>query len=326
MLALPRALYRYYEKDEIEEYRLRYLFLEITRSCNMSCRHCGSDCAREVRGTELDTDKWLDCIAEIKKSFSPPPFVVISGGEPLIHPDLFTIARTLKQKGFRWGMVTNALSWHDGLLDKLLNEGLCSITFSLDGPEDCHTALRQNPESWRQVLRAFKDCQSAFCLNGKPLLYEAVSCIHRETLTALSETAEILLENVVPNWRIFRIFPAGRAGETGELNLNKDQTTQMLKWIAANRDLYQKRGLSLSTSCEGWFPPFFERKLRSQHSFCRSGISIASILADGTICGCNNNHESFHQGSILTDSLADVWEKRFVEHRKREWLATICVH
>jgi radical SAM protein with 4Fe4S-binding SPASM domain len=59
---------------------------------------------------------------------------------------------------------------------------------------------------------------------------------------------------------------------------------------------------------------------------CLAGIHIASVLADGGICGCPNVPRSLVQGHIRTDRLKDVWEQRFEAFRDRSWMrhATRC--
>ena len=58
--------YDAYRRLETRQHRLMYLFLEITRKCNLSCLHCGSDCGRESVGEELTTESWLKLIDDIR--------------------------------------------------------------------------------------------------------------------------------------------------------------------------------------------------------------------------------------------------------------------
>lgn len=325
MIPLPRVLYRSYRREETARHELFYLFFEITRRCNLSCLHCGSDCQKSDRGRELTTESWIRIAEDIVKHFGTRPFIVLTGGEPLVHRDLLKIGQALHDLGLRWGMVSNAFAWHDGLIEELCEAGLRSITFSLDGPEDCHSWLRGHGGSWPQVLRALDDCRHFNERTPGQLEWDVVTCAHPQNLQRLDQTASILVDHGVPRWRVFRIFPAGRAKTAERLALNQGETQALLEWIATRRPQLRKRGLSLTASCEGWFPPALESRIRDQHSFCRSGINFAAILADGSICGCNNNHPSFHQGNILEDSFPRLWREGFKEHRERSWLAdSIC--
>ncbi|MZH91944.1 SPASM domain-containing protein, partial [Enterococcus durans] len=52
---------------------------------------------------------------------------------------------------------------------------------------------------------------------------------------------------------------------------------------------------------------------------CNAGISVASVLADGSISSCPSIRSNFHQGNIYEDDFMEVWEKRFQVFRNREW-------
>jgi radical SAM protein with 4Fe4S-binding SPASM domain len=321
----PRALVlRAWQAAERLDPELVYLFFEITRACNLSCRHCGSDCGTAPRGRELSTEDWLNLAARVRADFGTKPFIVITGGEPLVHPDLLRIGARCRDLGLAWGLVSNARAWKDGLMAELLRAGLRSLTISLDGPEPAHTFLRGDGNSFRQALRAFDDAAEARG-RGEEFTLDAVTCVHPLNLGLLDQTAEILIDHQVPGWRVFRIFPKGRAGQDPTLSLSSGQTEELLAWVESRKPRLARRGLRLSLSCEGWFPHKRERRLRPQPSFCRSGISFASIKADGTIAGCPNNALSLDQGNALTDSLREIWERGFTEHRGRAWLkATEC--
>jgi radical SAM protein with 4Fe4S-binding SPASM domain len=77
--------------------------------------------------------------------------------------------------------------------------------------------------------------------------------------------------------------------------------------------------MNVTFSCEGYLGRY-ERKVRQNPFFCRAGITIASVLIDGRICGCPNiDRDHFSQGNIYQDSLWDVWQHRFQPFRDRRW-------
>jgi hypothetical protein len=55
-------------------------------------------------------------------------------------------------------------------------------------------------------------------------------------------------------------------------------------------------------------------------SFCRAGITIGSVLIDGSISACPNIDRSYVQGNIYQDDFLDVWENRFQPFRDRAWM------
>jgi radical SAM protein with 4Fe4S-binding SPASM domain len=317
---LKSRLHQLYKQKESKNHHLQYLFLEITKKCNLSCLHCGSDCKKEVNSPELTTESWYKIIDYIKEQFSTSVGFIITGGEPLMHPDLIKIGTHIKNNGMRWGMVTNgmALTWQK--LEKLLNAGISSITLSLDGTEAAHNWLRNNNKAFCNVTGALK-----LVAESEIHFKDVVTCVTHKSINKLDDIAELLIGFGIPKWRLFRIFPSGRANDNKELSLDFAQTQLMLKWIEKNKPQLQKRGLNVNLSCEGWVPFEQDQKIRDFSFFCRSGINIASILADGAITGCSNNSEGFHVGNIINDNFKKVWEEKFDIFRKKEWLcATIC--
>jgi radical SAM protein with 4Fe4S-binding SPASM domain len=312
--------HNYYKKLEIKDHNLLYLFLEITRKCNLSCLHCGSDCKSDVKSPELTGESWLKIIDYIADNYSKELCFVITGGEPLVHKDLLKITQHIKKKNRRWGMVTNGLIFNELIFSELIKNGLYSITFSLDGTKDSHNKLRNNSHSYDRVLNALD-----IIGNSSLRFKDVVTCVYPDNLHQLDEIAEILIEKNITSWRLFRIFPSGRAYNNPITQLTFKQTQELLNWIRINKKLYAKKGLTINLSCEGWLPYELDKKVRDEAFFCRSGINMASVLADGTITGCSNNRETFFQGNILKDDFSFVWENRFKDLRDRKWISeTIC--
>ncbi len=321
MFGRLRALaFDVYRRMETRQHSLLYLFVEITRRCNLSCLHCGSDCGREPAGEELTTESWLRIVDDVKESFGNSVVLVLTGGEPLLHPELERITAHLGSRSMRWGMVTNGQLLSNARLDALLDDGIESITVSLDGPEKAHDRLRNRRGSFAKTLEAMKRIGSS----GIPMS-DVVTCVHPGNLDLLDSTAEIILETGMPAWRLFRVFPSGRASLQRDLSLDFDDTWKMLRWIEENKPRLAKRGLTVNASCEGYLPFEFDRRVRDTPFFCRAGINFGAILTDGTVTGCSNNHPSFNQGNVLESNFPYLWENRFQVFRDRTWLAeTTC--
>jgi len=314
-----KAAFQLYKNMEIKDHPLLYLFLEITRKCNLNCLHCGSDCKSESSASELTTGSWKKIISYVKDNFGTNVSLIITGGEPLLHPDLEKIGKHISSLGMKWGMVTNGMALSKTKLEKLLDAGLTSITVSLDGMEESHNLLRNHKNSYKTVYSALKMLGSSDIE-----IKDVVTCVHPSNLEELDSVAKNLIEAGIHDWRLFRIFPNGRAKDSNLL-LTYDETWKMLQWIKERKPHYKKKGLNINYSCEGYLPFKEDRAVRDFPFFCRAGVNFASILCDGTITGCSNNHSGFTQGNILKDDFREVWEKRFDDLRKREWLRnTVC--
>lgn len=315
MGSILKHVNRWYKSLEGSDHQLLYLFLEITRHCNLSCRHCGSDCNAQPKSIELTTDSWLKIIDSIADQFHPAPTLIITGGEPVLHPKFLTILDKINSRKIRWGMVTNGYQIGSKLFQKLIDYNIYSITVSLDGMKDSHNWLRQRNNAFDRTVETL----SMIAASNIPQK-DVVTCVNPQNINDLDAVANLLISIGIPAWRLFRIFPAGRAKDNNDLLLTIQQTAFMINWIKENKKRLENKKLNLNMSCEGWIPFEIDRTIRDQPFFCRAGINIASILCDGNITGCSNNDPSFYEGNILSDSLSYVWNKRFKQFRTRSWL------
>ena len=115
---------------------------QLTRHCNLHCRFCGQ--AHGVAAGNGDGDLplsfWLDVAAQLK-AISPlmSPTVTLWGGEPLMYASFDELAKSLKERGFRLGLITNGT-----LLDRHLEavSMMDDIHISIDGREELNDAVR----------------------------------------------------------------------------------------------------------------------------------------------------------------------------------------
>ena len=117
------------------------------------------------------------------------------------------------------------------------------------------------------------------------------------------------------HWRLFSIFPVGRAKNDGTLRMSDAQFRDMLEFIRRSRRL---GGIEVSYACEG-FLGRYETEVRDHFYQCAAGVSVASIRVDGAISGCTSIRANFHQGNIYRDRFWEVWQNRFGPFRDREW-------
>ena len=296
---------------------LQQLFWESTLRCNVHCLHCGSDCSSSETMPDMPAGDFLHVL---DKSVTPhvdphKVLIIISGGEPLMRKDLAEVGKALKQRGYPWGMVTNGLALTEKCFKELMAAGLRSIAISFDGLELDHNWLRQHPLAFEGATRAIKLAAAA-----PSLIWDVVTCVNQRTIHQLDEMQKYLWSIGVRNWRLITIDPMGRAAENPELILTPEQHRQVLEYIRAKR----KEGLHVSYSCEG-FMPEYEMEIRDHLFHCAAGISIASILVDGSISACTSVRGKYYQGNIYKDDFWQVWNNRFAPYRNREWMRTgIC--
>lgn len=311
---LALKLHRLHRRNEQELHQLNYIFWECTLRCNLSCLHCGSDCLKNSTIGDMPLEDFLAALDDITPILSPnSTMIVLTGGEAILRKDIAEIGLSLYRRGFPWGVVSNGMGMNQAMIAKLMQSGMRAATISLDGLEESHNWLRGNSRSFSNAVEALK------LLNQqKNLRYDVVTCVNQRNFDELHQFYQFLLELGVKEWRIFTIFPIGRATRHEQLQLEPRKFKALFDFIAAIR----KEGkIELNYGCEG-FLGNYETKVRDNFFFCRAGINIASILVDGSISACPNLRANFIQGNIYRNSFKEVWLNRYQLYRDRSWTKT----
>ena len=301
-------------REKVAEHRLDTLFWECTLRCNLHCRHCGSDCRADALQPDMPAEDFLRVIDEEVTPHVKPQqvLVILSGGEVLMRPDLTAIGRALSERGYPWGMVTNGLALSEERLNELIDAGLKALTISLDGFELIHNRMRGHQESFRRAVEAIQAAK-----RHPELAFDVVSCITPPMVGQLEQLGEWLYEQGVTDWRLFSIFPMGRAKVNTDLALSGEELRTMLDYIARQRRAGE--GIRPSYACEG-FLGGYEAEVRDHFYQCAAGVSVASIRVDGAISGCTSVRADYSQGNIYHDRFWEVWQHKFAPFRDRSWM------
>ncbi|MCK9626450.1 MAG: TIGR04133 family radical SAM/SPASM protein [Bacteroidales bacterium] len=304
-------LFKKYQDKNIEEHHLRTLFWECTLRCNASCLHCGSDCKVSSTMKDMPIADFINVIDNIAPHVNPnKTFIIFTGGECLVRNDLEKAGLELNRRGFPWGIVTNGMLLDKKRLVSLLDSGMHTATVSLDGFEDDHNWLRGNPKCFEKAVSAIK-----LLVAEKDFVYDIVTCVNQKNYDTLEDFKEFLISIGVKAWRIFTVFPVGRAANVPELQISNKQFTGLLDFIIKTR----KEGrIKLDFACEG-FLGGYEMLVRNTPYRCNAGINVASVLSDGSISACPSIRSNFHQGNIYKDDFWKVWNEGFGMYRNRLW-------
>lgn len=308
---LALELERQLRHDRARQHPLRQLFWECTLRCNLHCLHCGSDCKFDAQKPDMPAEDFLHTIDRITPHVDPSKvMIVVTGGEPLVRQDLAYVGKELWRRGYPWGMVSNGMLLNRERLDELVESGLRSVTVSLDGFEEEHNWMRGNGESFRRALNAVH-----LLAERQDFLWDIVTCVNGRNYPHLKDFRQMLWEEGVREWRLFTVFPVGRAAEHPELQIEDSQFVGLLDFIEETR---REGRIHAQFACEGFLGKY-EGRVRDYLFGCQAGLSVASILVDGSISACPSIRYDYRQGSIYEDDFMDVWEHRFEVFRHRDW-------
>ena len=128
---------------------LAVLSFYLTFRCNYQCVMCSAEEQIKTVGADCDIDLIIEKL-ERTKFFPLKPFIKITGGEPLLHPDFLTFVRYLKKKGFRCSVNTNGFFISKYVRD-LLDLKVDVVNITMLGPEGIYESISKRPGSYRVV-------------------------------------------------------------------------------------------------------------------------------------------------------------------------------
>src|SRR5689334_6211087 len=189
----------------------------LVRRCNLCCEHCYSISADRDFPGELDTQEVYRVMDDLR-AFGVP-VLILSGGEPLLRPDLFAIAQRAKTLGFYVGLSSNGTLIGPDNIQRIRDTGFDYVGISQDGTQPIHDRFRRKDGAFAAALNGIRTCRAAGIKVGV-----------RFTLTQgnaadLPAILSLLNEEDVDKFYLSHLNYAGR----GNVNRRKDaflQTTR----------------------------------------------------------------------------------------------------
>lgn len=163
---------------------LPVLVLYPHNRCNCRCVMCDIwkiDTAEEIGVAELE--RHLEDLRRLRVEW-----VVFSGGEPLMHSDLFRLAELLRENGIRTTLLSTGLLL--GRYARRVVETIGDVIVSLDGPTETHDAIRRVPGAFRLLdegVRALHAIDPAYCVAARCTVQHGNFARLRETVRAARE-------------------------------------------------------------------------------------------------------------------------------------------
>jgi len=185
----------------------RLVAWETTRACNLACRHCRAEARPAPPPGELSPLEGRDLVDQLA-AWPPPPGLILSGGEPLLRPDLLDLAAYGQAKGLRVLVSTNGLLVTAALARALKAAGVARVSLSLDHPEPAaHDAFRGAPGAFEALRRA------AAYLGEAGLPFQINSTLTAANLDQAGALAAKARDLGAAAHHVFLLVPVGRARE-----------------------------------------------------------------------------------------------------------------
>ncbi|HFD81365.1 MAG TPA: radical SAM protein, partial [Gammaproteobacteria bacterium] len=131
----------------------------LIRRCNLTCKHCYSISADIDFPGELDSAEVYGVMDDLR-DFGVP-VLILSGGEPLLRPDIYEISARAKAMGFYVGLSTNGTLIDESNIDRIAAIGYDYVGISIDGIRETHDRFRQKQGAFDASMHAIGLCREA---------------------------------------------------------------------------------------------------------------------------------------------------------------------
>ena len=129
----------------------------LIRRCNLNCKHCYSLSADVDFPGELSTDE-VYAVMDDLRAFGVP-VLILSGGEPLLRPDIFKISKRAKELGFYVGLSSNGTLIDEAMSRRIAEVGYDYVGVSLDGIGAVHNRFRRQDGAYEAALGGIRRCR-----------------------------------------------------------------------------------------------------------------------------------------------------------------------
>jgi len=257
---------------------LRLVFWELTARCNLSCVHCRAEAQAEAAAGELTTAEVLAVARDIRAAGDP--IIILTGGEPLVRPDFFDIARGCVGLFTRVALATNGTLVDDALAGGLRAVGIQRVSVSLDGATAAtHDAFRQLPGCFADTLRGVAALRRA----GLPVQINVT--VARNNLAELPDILQLALAQGADAFHVFVLVPVGCGAElSADQRLTAPQMEATLRWLFEQSLALQGR-LHLKATCAPQYYRIMRQVARARNIALPGGGHGMQAVTRGCLAG-----------------------------------------
>ena len=298
----------HFDGRTVDDFKPYLVALNLTKRCNLKCDHCYLDATTKAAGgdDELSTEecyRLIEQIAEINKGC----LLVITGGEPLVRPDILDIARYAIKLGFMVVFGTNGMLIDDQLAKTLVEIGVMGVGVSIDSLEAVkHDAFRGVPGAWEAAVAGIEaskrnGLQFQVHFSAQPMNYkelpEVIDWAHRLGARVLN---------------VFFMVCTGRGEELTDIT--PAQYEEVLGYLVECQDNY--KGMLVRARCAPHFKRLaYEKDPNSpitkatgyMGGGCLAGTNYARVTPNGELTPCP--YMPLSAGNLRQHSFADLWEQ-----------------
>ncbi len=295
--------------------QLRLVFWETTAGCNLTCRHCRrlDICGTGLAPGDMETSECFRLVDDIA-AFAEP-ILVLSGGEPLIRPDIFRIARYATDQHLPVALATNGTMITHEVADKIVQAGVRRVSISFDGATaGVHDSFRGLTGSFDKAVAGFRALKE----RGMSMQVNCTVARHNDNqLEQVLALARLLQADAL---HFFMLVPVGCGVELSrKQQLSPQRYEEVLNWVydktVENPDLQIK-----ATCAPHYFRIVLQRGGRvmlarghgqgTMHQMtrgCLAGSAVCFVSHKGEVFPCG--YLPVAAGNVRETPLQKIWNE-----------------
>jgi len=284
----------------------------LIRRCNLTCRHCYSISADVDFPGELSTAQVFEVMDDLNEF--RVPVLILSGGEPLLRPDIFEVAERAKHMGFYVGLSTNGTLIDAALARRIGALGFDYVGISLDGLKETHDRFRRKQGAFDASLAALRLCRDEGVKVGLRFTVTQDNAADLPALLALAEAEHI------DKFYLSHLNYAGRGNRNRASDAHFQTTRRVMDLFLDAAWDYQRRGLAKefvtgNNDADGVYLLFWiRRNFPEREAHMRAKLAEWGGNASGVNVANIDNLGNVHPDTMWWNySLGNVRERPFSE-------------
>lgn len=188
----------------------------LIRRCNLACKHCYATSADIDFAGELSTEEVFSVMEDLQ-AFGVS-VLILSGGEPLLRPDIFEISKRAKDMGFYVGLSSNGTLINDDNIADIDRIGYDYVGVSLDGMRDTHDRFRRKQGAFDDSINGIRLCHEAGIKIGLRFT------LTQDNATELPDLLQLMRDEDIDKFYLSHLNYAGRGNRNRTSDLHHKMT------------------------------------------------------------------------------------------------------
>lgn len=297
----------------------------FTDACNLRCKHCyqGADRPKPDELSTEDALRAVDIMADAGVAY-----IAFSGGEPLMRPDFFEVAKSVVKHDMGFSLATNGTLLTRETVKRLEKLGCDFVQISLDGLREIHNRFR-GIDCYDRVIEGIKNAVESRMAVG------IATCVTRYNIHEVDALIDLAEKLGADQFIHYNFIPTGRGREIIEMDITPDEREDLLNHLASQ--IGSRRLILLSTApqysrvCLGYgyvslthFDTFGQQLGKSEEvgflaefiGGCGAGRLYMALQPNGDLTPCV--FMPIKVGNILVDDFLDLWWNSEVLNKLRD--------